>query len=361
MDTTFLFCSTTTKSLTDHLQAAFRRGDLRLIKRISALLLLADSQPVSAVAERLAVSKSTISAWQHAFFVDRFVSLHSHRSPGRPTKLTPFQKRRLQELLTAGPQAAGYETGCWNSALIQDLIQREFGCQYNVHYLCALVRNLGFSYQKARFISDHLDEEHRQHWLKEEWPAIREESRHRNTLLLFADEASFAQWGSLGYTWAAKGQQPVVKTCGKRKGYKVFGMVDYPTGRLFAQGQTERFTAERYCDFLSGVLQATTGPIILIQDGARYHTAAKTRAFVAQHAHRLTVYQLPSYSPDYNPIEHLWRNIKRQWTHNRYFPTFEALVQAVDGGLAHFQAHPAEVKQLMGTYLDQIAEVAQAA
>ena len=61
---------------------------------------------------------------------------------------------------------------------------------------------LGFSYQKARFVSDHLDEGHRQYWLKEVWPTILSESHHRKALLLFADEASFAQWGSLGYTWA---------------------------------------------------------------------------------------------------------------------------------------------------------------
>lgn len=58
-----------------------------------------------------------------------------------------------------GPGAAGYETGCWNSALIQDLIRREFGKRYNVHYLSTLLKNLGFSYQKARFVSDHHNPE----------------------------------------------------------------------------------------------------------------------------------------------------------------------------------------------------------
>jgi len=103
--------------------------------------------------------------------------------------------------------------------------------------------NLGFSYQKARFVSDHLDDERRRVWIAQEWPAILRTARHRGALLLFGDEASFAQWGSLSYTWAPIGQQPLIPTCGKRKAYKVFGLIDYFTGRLFSHGQTERFTA----------------------------------------------------------------------------------------------------------------------
>ena len=55
------------------------------------------------------------------------------------------------------------------------------------------------------------------------------------------------------------------------------------------------------------------------------------------------------------PIEHLWRNVKRDKTHNRYFPTFESLIQAVEDGMRHFQAHPTAVKQVMGRYLEEQA------
>ena len=73
------------------------------------------------------------------------------------------------------------------------------------------------------------------------------------------------------------------------------------------------------------------------------------------------MYQLPSYSPDDHPIEHLWRTIKRRNTRHRYFPAFADLTTAVDTALAYFQVHPAEVKQLMGTYLDQMAALAEIA
>ncbi len=361
MTLTITFCRQTVKTLNQHLQAAFRAGNLPRIKRISALLMLADKHPITAIIERLAVGRSTVYAWLHAFVLDRFASLHVRKPSGRPAKLTPTQKQRLVTLIAAGPEAAGYTTGCWHSALVQVLILREFGVLYTVHYVSELLRNLGFSYQKARFVSDHLNQEQRQAWLTETWPDIVHTARRTGALLLFGDEASFAQWGSLGYTWAVRGQQPVVKTGGKRKGYKVFGLIDYVTGRLFSEGHSGRFNSESYCAFLARVLAQTTQPLILVQDGARYHTAAKTQAFFAKHAERLTVVQLPSYSPDYNPIEHLWRNIKRCNTHNRYFPEFSDLTTAVEAALTHFQQHPHEVKQLMGTYLDEAVALVAAA
>jgi len=347
--------------LTEAWQRALRRGDRRVVQRATALLLLAEQVPVPTVAARVGAGVSTVYAWLHAFLHAQWASLVYHSSPGRLARLTPTQKRRLHTLVSAGPEAAGYPTGCWNSAVVQDLIEREFGVLYSVQYVAELLKNLGFSYQKARFVSDHLDEGRREHWRTVEWPAILRLARQRGALLLFGDEASFAQWGSLGYTWAPRGQQPLVPTCGKRKGYKVFGLIDYFSGRLFSHGHSERFTAASYCAFLAMVLATTTQPLVLVQDGARYHTAKETQAFCAAHADRLTVYQLPPYSPDYNPIEHLWRNVKRRNTHNRYFPTFATLTDAVEMALTHFRAHPAEVKQLMGTYLDQMAALAEVA
>jgi len=351
----------TVKELQRRWREAVQRGQERLIRHLSALLAVGRRTPVAQVAQEVGVSVSTVYRWVAAFLVQGWASLVYHTSPGRPSKLTPTQKARLKALVAAGPLAAGYPSGCWSTLLLQDLIWREFGVRYNCHYLSTLLHNLGFSYQKARFLSDHLDTERRRVWLEQEWPQLVQQARAQGALLLFGDEASFAQWGVLSYTWAPRGQQPTVLTCGKRKAYKVFGLIDYFSGRLFAQGQTERFTSASYTTFLRTVLAQTSQPLILIQDGARYHTSADTRAFFAHHAARLRVYQLPSYSPDYNPIEHLWKNMKKRTTHNRYFPEFELVCTSVEEGLAHFQAHPDAVVRLMGTYLDHMADLDRAA
>ena len=158
----------------------------------------------------LGCEPSCIYGWRNAFLVRGLDSLSYHHGGGRPEKLTPKQKKRLIELIDAGPLVVGFETACWNSVLIRVLIWREFGVLYNRHYVCTLLRNLGFSFQKARFVSDHLDEARRQAWLCDKWPQILRAAQRRKGLLLFEDEASFAQWGSLSYTWSRRGQQPEV-------------------------------------------------------------------------------------------------------------------------------------------------------
>jgi transposase len=351
-----LISKETVNELVQALQRAYKAGDAKMVRRITALLSLSKGEKVSDIAATLGVAPSSVYEWLKRLMVEGVAGLKPNWKGGRPAKLTPNQRKRLAEMIDAGPQAAGFRSACWNSAMIQELIQREFGKLYNVHYVSELLKNLGFSFQKARFISGHLDEERRRVWLAQTWPQILQQARAAGGLILFGDEVSFAQWGSLGYTWARRGQQPVVQTSGKRRAYKVFGLIEFFTGQFFYQGITGKFNSESYTAFLTQVLEQTTAPLFLIQDGARYHTSKVTRQFFADHSNRLTIFQLPSYSPDYNPIEFLWRNVKQEATHLQYFPTFEALVASVDDTLADFQTLPEQVCGLFGRYLDLMAE-----
>jgi hypothetical protein len=140
-------------------------------------------------------------------------------------QLTPKPKHRLVELIEAGPLVVGGETACWDSVLIRGLIWREFGVLYNRQYVCTLLHHLGFSFHKARLVSDHLDAATRLAWLEQKWPTIVRAATRRQGLIVFEDEASFAPWGSLRYTWARRGRQPEVPPSGKRKGDKVFGAI----------------------------------------------------------------------------------------------------------------------------------------
>ena len=238
--------------------------------------------------------------------------------------------------------------------MIQDLISSRFGVSYPPHSLATLRHNRGFSSQKARLVSDHLNEAPRLAWRRTRWPRIVQHARQRKALLLLGDEASFAQWGSRSYPWAPKGEQPEVPTSGKRKGYKVFGLIDYFSGRLFYKGHEGRFHAESYAAFLLDVLSQTRRHVVVIQDGARYHTSQAMSAFFKAHKARLTIEQLPSYSPDFNPIEHLWKKVKKEATHLKYFPDFAQLRAEVDRALLYFAETPSEITVLMARYCETL-------
>jgi len=334
------------QALERKLTAAQQLGDLRLVKFILTIFAVVHYQDTEQAAVVLHLSVAQVETYVHKFLCYGVTGVAFKQPAGCRPRLTPSQKQELSDLLEAGPPACGFSGACWRSPMIQQLIKERFGVSYSVFYIAQLLKNLGFSYQKAAFVSDHLDEVARKRWRTRGWPAILRQAREQKALLLFGDEASFPQWGTLTYTWARRGQQPVVKTSGKRTGWKVFGLLDYFTGRFFHQGLEGRFTSASYTAFLARVLEQTTQHLILIQDGARYHTSAETKQFFAKHTARLTVYQLPSYSPDYNPIEKLWKKIKQQETHLHYFPTFEALTEKVEQALLKFENAPQEILAL---------------
>jgi transposase len=353
----------TVKELHSRLQHAYQRDDVRLVRRTTVLIdLLVHRAPVDILSARWGLSPSGIYQWRQDFLLHGVESLVYHHGGGRPPKLPPRHRKRLVELIEAGPLVVGFETACWTSVLIRVLIWREFGVLYNRQYVCTVLHNLGFSFQKARFVSDHLDTATRLAWLEEKWPAILRAAKRRQGLSLFEDEASFAQWGSLSYTWARRGQQPEVPTSGKRKGFKVFGAIEYFSGRLFYQGIEGRFNSDNYQAFLQRLMTQTTQHLFLIHDGARYHTSAATQAFLAAHRDRMTAEPLPSYSPDYNPIEYLWKKTKQRATHNKYFKEFTELTVSVEKALAYFAAHPVTVFGLFGRYCEESGlELQQAA
>jgi transposase len=127
------------------LHQAYASGSLRLVKRIHALLALADGMAVSEVAQMLALGEQTVRDYLNGFLWRGGASLVYQRPPGRPAKLTKTHRQALAALIEAGPQAAGYASGCWSATMLQDLIQRQFGVEYHPHYICTLLHNLGRS------------------------------------------------------------------------------------------------------------------------------------------------------------------------------------------------------------------------
>jgi transposase len=134
------------QTVTERLQDAYRGGQVRLVRRIHALLCVIEGKPVDEVAALLNLGAQTIRDYVNGFLYRGVVTLTYQKPPGRPTKLTRAQRKELPALIKAGPEAAGYTTGCLSAVLIQDLNLHTFGVQVHPHYICALLKQLGFSF-----------------------------------------------------------------------------------------------------------------------------------------------------------------------------------------------------------------------
>jgi transposase len=131
--------SFTRKQLYCRLQQAYASGALRLVKRIHAVLALAEGMSVRDVAEMLHLGEQTVRDYRNHFLVKHMTSFTYKRPPGRPSKLTKTQRKERAHFIEAGPQVSGYTSGCWNTPMIQDLMQRRFGVEYHPHYICTLI------------------------------------------------------------------------------------------------------------------------------------------------------------------------------------------------------------------------------
>jgi len=327
------FSRQTVIRLQKELKKAQSSNNLRLFKIIKSLLMIASGDSLESIGKLLHISTRQAFNWLCRFMAVGFSWLIGphYRGRGRKPRLNKEQRERLFKLIEQGPEKCGFDCGIWTSGMIAELVLREFNVLYSPRYLCELLKKIGLSYLKAAFVSDHLDEDKRKEWRKVTWPAILKQAKEKKAVIIFCDEVSFAQWGSLSRTWAPRGKQPKIKTTGKRKGMKVFGAIGFFDGDFHYMETPEKFNAQTYVQFLESVVNQYQCPVILIEDGATYHNGPDARDFKerTESEGKLFVHRLPSYSPDYNPIEKLWRNTKRDATHCKYFPTFDDLRNAV--------------------------------
>lgn len=77
-----------------------------------------------------------------------------------------------------------------------------------------------------------------------------------------------------------------------------------------AKGRRKGFTETDYARLLDGAHQQLGGPIVLVWDNLNTHVSHTMRRLIAARLW-LTVYQLPPYAPEFNPVEGVWSHLKR--------------------------------------------------
>jgi transposase len=148
------------------------------------------------------------------------------------------------------------------------------------------------------------------------------------------DEVHFQQHGSRCRMWIPpETKDPVLLHHPSRRSVGYFGAVRLRDGKFFFRREQERFNAETFFEFLRQLRRSSIRSgrrVVLISDNARYHHARLHKPWREKHAKGFALHYLPAYSPQLNPIERVWKLTRRLCLHNRYFPTLEEVMNAVE-------------------------------
>jgi transposase len=230
--------------------------------------------------------------------------------PGRPPKLTGEQMRRLYTLVVGtDPRQLQFAFALWTRQMVRTLIRREFGVSLSAVSVGRLLRTLGLSPQRPLWRAWQADPEAVARWKNEDFPAIRAAAKAEGATVYFADEAGIRSDYHAGTTWAPVGRTPVVKATGARHSLNMISAVT-AQGLLRFSAYTGSFTAAMFIDFCTRLLADTDGPVYLVLDGHPTHKAKIVKEFVASTEGRLKLFVLPAYSPQLNPDEWVWKNVK---------------------------------------------------
>jgi transposase len=127
--------------------------------------------------------------------------------------------------------------------------------------------------------------------------------------IYFADEAGVRSDYHAGTTWAPVGRTPVVHTTGDRFGVNLISAVTAKGALRFAAYEGN-LNGPVFIDFCRRLLHDAQGPVFLVLDGHPVHRSKAVKQFAAATEGRLRLFFLPGYSPELNPDEWVWKNIK---------------------------------------------------
>jgi transposase len=262
------------------------------------------------VAAALGLDRSTVYGWLAKYREGGEGALRARPVPGRPPKLSGSQIARLYALIVGrDPRQMSFEFALWTREMVRQVIRREFSVALSVVSVGRLLRTMGLSPQRPLHRAYQQNPEAVQRWKDEQYPAIRAQAKTVGATIYFADEAGIRSDYHSGTTWAPVGKTPVVSNTGARFSINMLSAVS-AQGALRFTVHSGTVNARVFIDFCKQLLHDTDGPVYLIVDGHPAHRAKLTTEFVASTDGQLTLFFLPGYSPELNPDEWVWKNVK---------------------------------------------------
>jgi hypothetical protein len=173
-------------------------------------------------------------------------------------------------------------------------------------------------------------------------------------LFLVQDEARFGRITQPTRCWAPEGMRPCIPTQIVRQAIYAFAAVSPQTGSMVSlilpTANTDMMTL-----FLKQVSQEFAGSFLIMQvDRASWHCSQHLQV-----PENMRLIFQPPYSPEVNPVEHIWKELREKYFANRMFPSLDDLQEHLCNSLNELSSHPDSIRSL--TYFPHIRVACEAA
>jgi len=276
-----------------------REQDKRVYERLLFIHQLYIHEDVYEACERMCIVPQTGYNWLKAWNQGGYDGLKPSFGGGRPPKITPGQLEELREELGVKDH--------WLTGEVVALIAQRFNVRYSQRQVARILRKLGMQCSKP-YPVDRRRLENAEEILRlrlEE--ALKEVEDGEDVVLGFLDESSPQTTDNRQRYWSFGKRKMTRNTTRYRANTFGFISVNGKSALEFKDDSRK----ESVCEFLREIRwRNPVGVIIIILDNFRSHVAWATRE-LAESLGILLVY-LPPYSPDLNPIEQVWRGVRRK-------------------------------------------------
>lgn len=158
-----------------------------------------------------------------------------------------------------------------------------------------------------------------------------QEARDHQRIVYFVDAAHFVLAPFLGYLWTRV--RRFIRAPSGRQRFNVLGAIDAITHQLVTVSNDSYINAQSVCDLLRKIAAAHAGvAITLVLDNARYQKCKLVQALAD--SLQIEMLYLPSYSPNLNLIERLWKFVKKKVLYSKYYVDFASFSAAITDCLA---------------------------
>ncbi len=312
--------------------------------RIRAVQRILDGESPEVIAKTLGYHRSAVYQWLKRYEAAGIEGLKYQKIPGKQPTLSKAQKQKIFDIVTSkNPLQLKFAFALWTRAMVKDLILDQFSISLSEVSVGRLLHELGLTPQRPLRRAYQQNPERVASWLQQEYPAIQKEAKAVKATIYFGDEAGIRSDYHSGTTLAPKGQTPVIRTTGARHSLNLVSAVS-AKGSMRFMTVKGKMTADRFIEFLERLLKNQSTPVFLIVDGHPVHRSARVKAFVEATDGRLKLFHLPAYSPELNPDEQVWNQLKNHRIGKMFIKSLDDMVEKVGSALRSIQRSPALIR-----------------